>query len=216
MNVTVIGAGNMGRGISHRLVAGGNSVTLVDSNPEAAEALATELRAVAKKGALVKTASLDNVELGEVVVLAVYYGVNLELVKKLGNKLAGKVVVDIANPINATYDGLVIPADTSSAEEVAKVVPAGAKVVKAFNTTFAGTLVAGQVGGQTLDVLIAGDDEAAKEAVSNLVLEGGLVPVDTGALHRARQLEALGLLGITLQLKHNLGFTTGWKLTRNS
>lgn len=216
MNVTLIGAGNMGRGIGHRLVAGGNAVTIVDLNPETAEALAAELRGVAKNGAVVKTASLENVELGDVVVLAVWYGVNLELARKLGNRLAGKVVVDIANPLNATYDGLSIPADTSSAEDVAKAAPSGAKVVKAFNTTFAGTLVAGQVGGQKLDVFIAGDDEAAKQAVAKLASDGGLNPVDVGALNRARQLEALGLLGITLQLKHNLGFTTGWKLTRNS
>jgi len=121
-----------------------------------------ELRGVAKNGATVKTATLENVELGDVVVLAVWYGVNLDLVKKLGNKLAGKTVVDIANPLNSTFDGLATAPDTSSAEEVAKVVPANTKVVKAFNTTFAGTLVDGQVGGQKLDVFIAGDDEDAK------------------------------------------------------
>ncbi len=214
MNVTVIGAGNMGRGISHRLVAGGHAVTLVDSNPEAAETVAKELRGVAKGGAAVKTSSLENVLLGEVVVLAVWYGVNLDLAKQLGAKLAGKVVVDIANPLNSTYDGLATAPDTSSAEELAKVVPAGAKVVKAFNTTFAATLVAGQIGGIPLDVFIAGDDEAAKQTVSGLVTDGGLVAVDAGALHRSRQLEGLALLGITLQFKHNLGFGTGWKLIR--
>ena len=194
MNVTIIGAGNMGRGIGHRMVMGGSSVTLVDSNPESAEDLAVELRGVAHKNAVVKTASLENVELGDVVVLAVQYGANLDLVKKLGNKLAGKVVVDIANALNPSYDGLSIPADTSSAEEVAKVAASGAKVVKAFNTTFASTLVAGQVGGQKLDVFIAGDDEGAKQTVSKLVSEGGLNPVDVGALNRARQLEAAHVL----------------------
>ncbi len=214
MNITVIGAGNMGRGISHRLVAGGHSVSIVDANPESAETLARELSAAARDGATVKTATLENVVLGDVVVLAVWYGVTLEIAKQLGAKLAGKIVVDIANPLNGTFDGLVTAADTSSAEELAKVIASGAKVVKAFNTTFAGTLVAGQVGGQPLDVLIAGDDEPAKEVVSSLVKDGGLVAVDAGALHRSRQLEALGLLGITLQIKHNLGFSTAWKLVR--
>jgi NADPH-dependent F420 reductase len=214
MKLTVIGAGNMGRGIGHRLVAGGHAVTLVDTNPEAAENLAAELRQVAKGGATVTTAGLENVQLGEVVILAVWYGVNLQLAQQLGSKLAGKVVVDIANPLNATYDGLATAPDTSSAEELAKVVPASAKVVKAFNTTFAGTLVAGQVGGIPLDVFLAGDDEAAKQTVAGLVTDGGLVAVDAGPLHRSRQLEGLALLGITLQFKHNLGFGTGWKLTR--
>jgi predicted dinucleotide-binding enzyme len=85
-------------------------------------------------------------------------------------------------------------------------------VVKAFNTTFANTLVTGKVAGQTLDILIAGDDAAAKATVSDLVKSGGLVAIDAGPLHRSRQLEALGLLGITLQGQHNLGFASAWKL----
>jgi predicted dinucleotide-binding enzyme len=54
--------------------------------------------------------------------------------------------------------------------------------VKAFNTTFAGTLVEGEVAGQQLDVLIAGDDEQAKQKVSQLVAVGGLRPIDVGPL----------------------------------
>jgi NADPH-dependent F420 reductase len=215
MNTTIIGAGNMARGIGYRLVGGGHSVTILDRNPESANKLAKELRQAAKKGALVNTVSLETGDLGEVVILAVWYGVNIELVKKLGSRLSGKVVVEISNPLNSTYDGLAIDPNTSSAEEVAKAVSAGVKVVKAFNTTFAGTLVAGKVADIPLDVFIAGDDDAAKQKVSRLIEDGGMVPVDTGALHRARQLEALALLGITLQMKHNLGFTTGWNLTRN-
>jgi predicted dinucleotide-binding enzyme len=151
--------------------------------------------------------------LGDVVVLAVWYGVNIELAKRFGSKLSGKVVVDIANPLNSTYDGLSISPDTSSAEELAKAVP-GVKVVKAFNTTFAGTLAAGKVNGQPLDVFLAGDDDAAKAKVAQLVTDGGLVAIDAGPLLRSRQLEALALLGITLQMKHNLGFATAWKLVR--
>jgi len=214
MNITIFGAGNMGRGISHRLVAGGNALTIVDTNPEAAETLVNELKGVAKKGATVHMATMDNVELGDVVVLAVQYGINLELGKKLGKKLDGKVVVDIANPLNQTFDGLATAPGSSSAEELAKVVSSGAKVLKAFNTTFAGTLVAGNVGGTPLDVYIAGDDDAAKKTLSKLVSDGGLVAVDVGPLQRARELESLGFLGITLQMRHNWGFATGWKLIR--
>jgi 8-hydroxy-5-deazaflavin:NADPH oxidoreductase len=214
MNITLFGAGNMGRGIGTRLVAGGHSLTLVDSSPESADALVKELKGAAKGGAIVRSASFDAVELGDVVIFAVKYGVNLELAKQLGSRLNGKVVIDIANPLNAAYDGLVTAGVTSSAEELAKVVPAGAKVVKAFNTTFAGTLVAGKVGSVPLDVFIAGDDEAAKKKVVKLVEDGGMVAVDTGPLMRARELESLGFLGISLQMRHNLGFATGWKLTR--
>jgi hypothetical protein len=84
-------------------------------------------------------------------------------------------------------------------------------VVKAVNTTFAGTLVAGQVAGQTLDVFIAGDDTGAKGAVAGLVTAGGMRAIDVGALERARQLEALALLGITLQFSLGTQFMSGWK-----
>jgi NADPH-dependent F420 reductase len=198
MKVTIIGAGNMGRGIGTRAAAGGHSVAFVDANPDVAEKTAADVKAAAQKGATVSAASLD-AELGDVVVLAVWYGTNIEIAKQLGAKLAGKVVVDIANPLNATYDGLATAPDSSSAEDLAKVVAAGAKVVKAFNTTFAGTLLAGQVAGQPLDVFIAGDDADAKGKVSQLVTDGGMRAIDAGPLHRARQIEAMQLLHITLQ-----------------
>ena len=199
MNITIIGAGNMGRGIGTRAVAGGHSVTFVDSNPETAEKTATEVRATAKNGVKVSTASLGDAELDDVVVFAVWYGTNIELARQLGDKLAGKVVVDIANPLNSTYDGLATAPDSSSAEDLAKAIADGAKVVKAFNTTYAGTLLAGQVAGQPLDVFLAGDDADAKAKVAQIVTDGGMRVVDTGPLNRARQIEGMQFLHITLQ-----------------
>jgi 8-hydroxy-5-deazaflavin:NADPH oxidoreductase len=199
MEITIFGAGNMGRGIGTRAVAGGHSVTFVDANPETAEKTAADVKASAKKGATVSSASIGNAKLGDVVVLAVWYGTNIEIAKQLGDKLAGKVVVDIANPLNATYDGLATAPDSSSAEDLAKALVAGAKVVKAFNTTYAGTLLAGSVAGQPLDVFIAGDDADAKEKVAQIVKDGGMRPVDTGALNRARQIEGMQLLHIVTQ-----------------
>ena len=131
--------------------------------------------------------------------LAVPYGANIELAKQLGEKLAGKVIVDIANPLNSTYDGLATKPDLSSAEDVAKAAAPNAKVVKAFNTTFAGTLLTGQVAGRPLDVFIAGDDAEAKNEIAQLVKDGGMRPIDTGPLSRARQIEAMQFLHITLQ-----------------
>jgi len=199
MNITIIGAGNMGRGIGTRAAAGGHSVTFVDANPDVAEKAAADVKPAAKNGATVSAANLD-AELGDIVVLAVWYGTNIELVKQLGSKLAGKVVVDIANPLNSTYDGLATASDSSSAEDLAKAVFAGVKVVKAFNTTFAGTLIAGTASdGQKLDVFIAGDDADAKSKVSQLVTDGGMRAVDTGPLSRARQIEGMQLLHIVTQ-----------------
>jgi len=199
MNVTIIGPGKMGRAIGTRAVAGGHSVTFVGDKPENAEQAAKDVKASAKNGAQVSTANLENVHLGDIVVLALWYGTNKEVAKQLGKKLAGKVVVDIANPLNSTYDGLATPPDSSSAQEVAEVADAGAKVVKAFNTTYAGTLLEGDVDGQPLDVFIAGDDAKAKEKVSQLVKDAGMRPIDTGPLSRAREIEGMQLLHIVTQ-----------------
>jgi NADPH-dependent F420 reductase len=212
MQVTVIGAGNMGRGIGHRLVAGGHSVTVVDRDPEEAGRLAEELRGVAEGDATVEAAGPGAELRGEVVILAVYYPGTLEIAGDLGDRLAGKIVVDISNPLNQTFGGLATAPGTSAAEELAAALPAGARVVKAFNTTFSGTLVEEQVAGQQLDVLIAGDDEGAKETVAQLVRDGGLRAIDTGSLERARQLEGLGFLHITLQQTLGTGFGSAVKI----
>lgn len=94
---------------------------------------------------------------GDLVVLAVSYPDTRTAVEQYGDQLSGKVIVDITNPVDETYDGLVVPADSSATQELVKLAPE-AQLVKAFNTTFARTLSAGEVAGQQLDALIAGDD----------------------------------------------------------
>lgn len=210
MNVTIIGAGNMGRGIAARLLAGGHGVTLVGRDAARAEALAASLRTLAPAGNVTVAAPRAPLTT-EVVVLAVPYGAALDFAKENAAALAGKVVVDITNPLNATYDGLVTGGGKSAAEELAALLP-GSQVVKAFNTTFAGTLVAGAAGGQPLDVLVVANDADAKAKVLGLVSDGGLRAIDAGKLDRARELEGLALLGITLQGPLGLGFQSAWKL----
>jgi 8-hydroxy-5-deazaflavin:NADPH oxidoreductase len=207
MKITIVGAGKMGRGIGTRAVAGGHDVEIVDRDPSEAAKLAEELGGSAT--ALEEGAPFG----GEIVVFAVYYPGIKDAVRQYADQLAGKVVVDITNPVDTeTWDRLATPAGKSSAEEVAELVPAGTQVVKAFNTTFGNTLIEGKVDGQQLDVFIAGDDEGAKEKLSKLVSGGGLRPVDVGPLVRAQELEHLGLLHITLQEPRGLGFASALKL----
>jgi 8-hydroxy-5-deazaflavin:NADPH oxidoreductase len=190
----------------------GHSVTVVDRDPEEAEQLVEELRSAAEGGATVEAAGPGAELRREVVILAVYYPGALEIARDLDDRLAGKVVVDIANPLNKIFDGLATAPGTSAAEELAESAPSGARIVKAFNTSFSGTLVEGQVAGQPLDVFLAGDDEGAKETVAQLVRDGGLRAIDVGPLERARQLEGLGFLGIALQQPLGLNFQSAWKL----
>jgi 8-hydroxy-5-deazaflavin:NADPH oxidoreductase len=210
MKVTIVGAGLMGRGIGTRLVSGGNDVEVIDTDRQQAETLAQDL--AGEGGGSVSVIEAGGSIGGEVVVLAVYYPVVAEVVRQYGDQLAGKVIVDIANPVDFdTMDGLATPTDSSSAEETARMVPEGTPVVKAFNTTFGNTLVPGEVAGQQLDVLIAGDDDDAKHMVAELAEAGGLRPIDVGPLRRARQLEQLGFLHISLQDRLGTGFGSAVK-----
>ena len=205
MDITIIGTGNMARGIATRALAGGNTVTLLGTETEKAQALAGELAGD------VRTGRVGDPLTSDVVVLAVWYQAFDDVVGRYGDQLAGKTVVDIANPLDPqTYQPIAVEAG-STAAELAEKAP-GAKVVKAFNTAFAPTLVAGEVGGQPFDVLVASDHDDAKRQVRELVEGGGLRAIDAGPLAHARQLEALGYLHIAIQDGLGTGYGSGLKI----
>jgi hypothetical protein len=167
MNVLIIGAGNMGRGIATRLATTQANIVIHDVDSAKSDALAKELNDSEERSSVRTTTALhEAVATSDVVILASWYGVNFDVARSLGEALDGKIVVDISNPLNDSYDGLVTAPGTSAAENIRAELPSGAKVLKAFNTTFAGTLVAGEVAGQALDVFIAGDDDTAKATLA--------------------------------------------------
>jgi predicted dinucleotide-binding enzyme len=121
-----------------------------------------------------------------------YDGV-VPVVVEYGDALAGKVIVEISNPFNATFDGLAHSEETSIAQEVAKAAPAGASVVKAFNTIFRNVLEKGRP-----DVFIAGDSAQAKASVEAFIESIGLRPLDVGGLKMAHWLEGMGVVTVGL------------------
>lgn len=195
MKVTIIGSGNMANGIGTRVVAGKHSPTILDRDGEKAKELATKLGSDAIGEELGESLS------GEVIILALPYPAIPEIIKKFKDQLAGKIVVDISNPVDFQTFELIPPADSSGAEEIAKLLPAGSKLVKAFNTTFAGTLVQGEVDGKKLDVLIASDDKEAADVIVKMAGDGGLRGLYAGPLKRARALEGIQLIQMSLQEK---------------
>ncbi len=207
MIVTIVGAGNMARGIGTRALTGGHSVRLHDHKQAKAEDLATALRQAAD-GADVTAVDADTVAGSDIVVLALPYPAGRDVAAAWNRAIAGKVVVDISNPVDSTtFDSLVVPPGTSAAEQIAAAAPE-ALVVKAFNTTFAGPLATGEVAGRPLDVFIAADDEMAKQTVSRLVSSGGLRPLDVGPLRRARELEAFQFLHMASQERLGLNWSS--------
>ncbi len=188
--VSILGTGNMGPAIASVVEKGGNTAELLSRS------------------------DADKPVTGDIVVLAVYYASIAEILAQRGDQLAGKIVVDITNPLDVeTFDGLVVPADSSAAAEIAAALP-NSRVIKAFNTNFAATLASGTVGEQPTTVLIAGDDADAKNTLAEVVTAGGLRAVDAGTLRRAGELEAIGFLAITLAAAERISWTGGFAVQR--
>ena len=171
-NVTIFGSGNMGSAIASVLAGGGASVEHIGTD-----------------GGTVT---------GDVVVLAVPYPALDAIVASHGDQLAGKIVVDITNPLDfSTFDSLVVADGTSATAELAAKLPSSS-VIKAFNTT----------------VLIAGDDETAKQTLAQLITAGGVQAIDAGSLKRAHELEAVGFLQLTLAAAEKISWTGGFGIVR--
>jgi hypothetical protein len=198
-SISIIGLGNMASALAGRALAGGNAVEITGRDPVKANELATALG-----GATVGTAGAAPA--GDIVILAVPYASAAAVVSEYGDALQGKVIVDITNPFTPDAKGLLTPDGSSAAEEIAKAAPAGAHVVKAFNTLFSNVLAAGSAEGRPLDVFIAGDDAQAKTRVSAFIESLGLRPMDAGPLPMARALENAGLLEVGL-MNHSLKHT---------
>ena len=189
-HVTIIGTGNMGQAIAGVVTKGGNTAELIGHSDSSKPVT------------------------GQIVVLAVPYPAVADILATRGDQLAGKMVVDITNPLNyETFDTLTVPADSSAAAQIAATLPRST-IVKAFNTTFAATLASGTAGEVPTTVLIAGDDSQAKSQLADVVTAGGLRAIDSGSLRRARELEALGFLQITLAAQDKMPWTGGFAVAR--
>ena len=184
--ISIIGSGNMGQALAALVERGGNTV----------EQVTREATTVA----------------GDIVILAVPFPALADIATRLGTALEGKTVVDITNPLDfSTFDSLVVPSDSSAAQGLADLLPMST-VLKAFNTTFAATLASGKVGDDVTTVLIAGDDATAKSSLADVITAGGITAVDAGPLKRARELEALGFLQLTLAVGQKISWTGGFAL----
>ena len=189
MKVSIIGTGHMGTGLAATLAAAGHEVSIGARDPAKAAALATSVGHGAVGCGIAAAA-----QLGSVIILALPYGAMADAIAAAGD-LAGKVVVDICNPVTADFQGLALGHTTSAAEEIQKLAPQ-ARVVKAFNTLFAPLLAVDARKGKTLQVFIAGDDAPAKASVAELARSAGFEPVEAGPLANSRFIEPIGAMNI--------------------
>ncbi|GAB3748363.1 NADPH-dependent F420 reductase [Microlunatus parietis] len=186
-SISIIGTGNMARAIGTLAIAGGNTVEVMGRDQSKVDDL---VEALGRGAATGKWAAAP---VGDIVITALLADGVVPVVVEYGDALADKIIVDISNPFNATIDGLAHGEETSIAQEVAKVAPAGASVVKAFNTVFRNVLEKGRPA-----VFLAGDGTQAKASVKAFIESIGLRPLDVGGLKMAHWLEGMGLVTMGL------------------
>ena len=203
-SISIIGSGKMGSAIAEVSARAGASIQIIRRRAGAGSS--------AERSDVEYGVVGDDLT-GDLVVLAVPYEAYPNLLDHYRDRLSGKVVIEISNPIDfTTYDELLVPADSSAAVELAKRLPVGVTVLKAFNVNLGDTLSTGTNGTTPTTVLFAGDDPEAKIALTALIEAAGLRAVDAGPLSRARELEAMGFLQIMLAAIGKTRYESGFAL----
>jgi predicted dinucleotide-binding enzyme len=189
--VAIIGTGTLGSTLAANFAAGGQDFLLAGRDQEAARKLASGLDGHAE------VVSVDEaVDRADVLVLAVWFDSFKELIAQYGERLSGKVIVDPTNPTGPDGHGgfrKIIGEQESSGQILAGLLPAGARLVKAFGTLSAGTLAA--AARQEPDRAVefyAADDDAAGDLVAGLIRAGGYEPVQVGGLDQSIRIEMFG------------------------
>jgi 8-hydroxy-5-deazaflavin:NADPH oxidoreductase len=194
MKVAIIGTGNVGSALGRTLTEAGHAVTFAARDTAKTRSVAADI------GAAAADTPADAVRDADVAILAVPFGALTDIADTIRDAAAGKVVIDVSNPMKPDYSGLATAVGPSAAETVAEHL-AGASVVKAFNTLFSTIQADPSKHGTTLDAFYATDDDDAADTIAGLLRSIGFRPVRTGGLAAARELEALALLNIRLQLQ---------------
>jgi 8-hydroxy-5-deazaflavin:NADPH oxidoreductase len=189
--VAIIGTGNIGGTLAANFAAGGLDFLLAGRDQETARKLASGLDGHAE------AVSVDEaVDRAGVLVLAVWLPDFEQLIAQYGQRLAGKIIVDPTNPVGPDADGnyrKVIGEQESSGQILAGLLPAGARLVKAFGTLSAPTLAAAARREPERAVLFyAADDDAAGDLVAGLIRVSGYEPVPVGGLDQSIRIEMFG------------------------
>jgi len=213
MKIAVIGAtGAMGSALTKSLSKAGHELYVFAPHAGKLETFVEAVREDTPRAKITKCGSAQEAAaLAEVIIAAVWYSVQEEVADAIRKEAKNKIVLNIANPLNETFDGLATSAGTSAAEEMAKLLPES-RIVKGFNTAFAGDYSSPEFGGIRPDIFVASDDEKAAEVVSGLVKDAGFNPLYSGKLFMSRTLESMMLLLIGLTNRYGYNWLAGWKV----
>lgn len=200
MRIGVLGTGTVGTALASRFVDLGHDVVMGSRTATNDKAVAWAAGRTERAGA---GTFADAAVHGEVVVNATAGSASLAALEAAGHgNLAGKVVVDVANPIAGFGPPVSLDpvGDDSLAERIQRAVP-DARVVKTLNTVNAAVMVDPAALSARHDVFLAGDDDAAKATVRGLLEEMGWGPEDirdVGGISSARALEMYLVLWLSL------------------
>jgi NADPH-dependent F420 reductase len=212
VNIAILGGtGKEGAGLAVRWAKLGHSIIIGSRDPERARAKAGELREAAHAIPIVGHSNKEAAELGEVIVVALPAGGLAATLPDVREACKGKVVVSTVVPL--TFGGprlFTPPAIGSSAEEVASLLPE-ARVVGAFHHIAAHELADAEHPIEC-DLLICGQDAAAKETVTQLGRSMGLRVLDVGPLTNAGPLEGITAVLATVNRRYKLK-NSGIKIT---
>ena len=202
MRVAVIGTGNVGGVLANKLAEKGHDVVVAASTAQGAE---EAVRGVDCRAA---ESPAEAAREAEAVILAVPAGALGAVAAEIQAHVTGKPVVDVSNGPKAVEEG------ESLAEGLQQQLPE-AHVVKAFNSAFASKMADPFDRDRPLDGFIAGNDDAAKQAVASLVSDVGFEPLDVGDLKHARTLEGMAWINISLNMENGWPWQSAWRLERN-
>jgi 8-hydroxy-5-deazaflavin:NADPH oxidoreductase len=202
------GTGQQGCGLARRLAIAGNQVIIGSRNAERALAAATKLGGEA--GLAVRgQANRDAARTADLVIAALPWEGHDDMLSALASELAGKILVDCANPVGFDSRGayaLAVPAG-SAAEQAAALLP-DTTVVAAFQHLSAVLLLDPAIDSVDQDVLVLGDERPATDLVQALAARiPGARGVYAGRLRNCGQIEALtaNLLSINRRYKTHAG-----------
>ncbi|MEI9920911.1 MAG: NAD(P)-binding domain-containing protein [Bacteroidota bacterium] len=191
--VAVIGMGNIGKIVAANLVKGNRDVIVASRKLEEAKAFAEHLGLRAKAtevGAAIREA--------DIVILSVWFSAIQELMKQYATELQGKIIIDPSNPIAPDGNNgfkKIIGADESAGQIINRLLPTGARLVKAFGTLGAASLESAAHKWPKASVLFyAADDNGIDSQIEELIQDAGFEAVRIGGIDQSIRLEVFGEL----------------------
>lgn len=201
------GTGHQGLGLAMRWAAAGVPVVIGSRSLERAREAAARVRAATADGPVDGMDNLAAARAAELIVVTVPAAAHVETLTAIAPAAAGKVIVDTTVPLGSPPSSVTPLPEGSAAEQAQRLLGDRVRVVGAFHTVPA-TLLADLSRPIDCDVLVCGDDAAAKARVIELAQAFGARAIDVGALRQAHSLERLTALLVSAGRRvrrHELG-----------